>query len=179
MDQRIKKSPEILITPKSRVGELLEKYPELESTLLDLAPAFQKLKNPVIRKTIGKVATLQQAAKIGNIPVSDLVNALRKEIGQDKLEITEKQTDTGSLPPVWLDEANITVRFDATPLINSGENPMQHVLNHVGKIREGDIFLLITPFVPAPIIDIISKKGYTHFSRQVTGDEVHTFFTKV
>lgn len=49
--------PSILITPKTRVGELLEKYPELEETLMELAPAFQKLKNPVIRRTIGKVAT--------------------------------------------------------------------------------------------------------------------------
>ena len=48
---------DLLITPKTKVGELLDAYPELEPVLMGLAPAFNKLKNPVLRKTIGKVAT--------------------------------------------------------------------------------------------------------------------------
>ncbi|MCP4310925.1 MAG: DUF1858 domain-containing protein, partial [Bacteroidetes bacterium] len=36
----------LLITPKTRVGELLDAYPELEQVLMGLSPAFKKLKNP-------------------------------------------------------------------------------------------------------------------------------------
>ena len=171
------REPEIPITPKTKIGALLDTYPELESTLLALAPEFKKLKNPVIRKTIGKVATLQQAAAIGNIPVSDLVNALRKEVGQDSLEFGEDHSVSGTAQPDWLDETKVAVRFDATPLINAGENPMQKVLNHLEKVQKDEIFLLITPFNPAPIIEIILKKGYHHFSRKITEDEVYTYFT--
>ena len=32
------------ITPETKLGELLERYPQLEQTLLDHSPAFAKLK---------------------------------------------------------------------------------------------------------------------------------------
>ena len=57
----------LIITPKTKVLELIETYPELEDILIEIAPAFKKLKNPILRKTVAKIATLQQAAAIGNI----------------------------------------------------------------------------------------------------------------
>ncbi|MDD4434532.1 MAG: DUF1858 domain-containing protein, partial [Parabacteroides sp.] len=48
-----------------KVAELLNDYPEIEDTLLSLSPAFAKLRNPVLRKTVARVTTLQQAAKVG------------------------------------------------------------------------------------------------------------------
>ena len=84
---------DLLITPKTKVGELLDAYPELEPVLMNLAPAFKKLKNPVLRKTVGKVATLQQAASLGGIQVTEIINTLRAEVGQesfDKIAVDEE-----------------------------------------------------------------------------------------
>lgn len=50
----------LIITPKTKVLELIETYPELEDILIEYAPAFKKLKNPLLRKTVAKIATLQQ-----------------------------------------------------------------------------------------------------------------------
>ena len=55
---------ELIITPKTKVLELVEAYPELEDTLIHYVPAFKQLKNPVLRRTVGRVATLQQAEKV-------------------------------------------------------------------------------------------------------------------
>jgi hypothetical protein len=35
------------ITPDSRVGELLERWPHLEDVLIELSPRYRALKNPV------------------------------------------------------------------------------------------------------------------------------------
>jgi hypothetical protein len=35
--------------------------------LITFSPHFENLKNPLIRKTMGKVATLKQAANIGGL----------------------------------------------------------------------------------------------------------------
>lgn len=51
---------EKLITPQMRVGDFLSLFPEHEEILISLATAFSKLKNPVLRRTIGRVATIQQ-----------------------------------------------------------------------------------------------------------------------
>ena len=55
----------LLIGPETTVGAMIEAYPELESVLVEMAPAFAKLRNPVVRRTVAKVATLEQAARIG------------------------------------------------------------------------------------------------------------------
>ncbi len=156
----------LLITPKTRVGELLDTYPQLEPVLLKLTPAFAKLKNPVLRKTIGKVATLQQAAAIGNIAVSEVINTLRAEVGQELFNESHIQGEINFKEPVWFREDKVTERFDATPLINTGQNPMQEIFSHLEMTGNGEIFLLLTPFVPAPIIELIHKKGYDHYCHQ-------------
>jgi hypothetical protein len=172
----MEKQHALLITPKTRVGELLDTYPALEPVLMDLAPAFKKLRNPLLRRTVGKVATLQQAAALGNISLSEIINTLRMEVGQALFDETGIHSDINEKEPGWFNEEKVKVRFDATPLINTGKNPMQEVLNNLDKTSQENIFLLITPFLPAPIIELISKKGYAHYCLTIDDEIFHTYF---
>ena len=49
--------------------------------------AFSALKNPVLRRTVAKVTTLRQAAKVGNVELTDMINRLREEVGQNLLQV--------------------------------------------------------------------------------------------
>jgi len=167
---------QLLITPKTRVGELLDCYPQLEPVLLKLAPAFRKLKNPVLRKTIGKVATLQQASALGNTPVTEIINTLRAEVGQELFNESNIQDEINFQEPEWFNVGNVTIRFDATKLINAGQNPMQEIFRHLEMTEKGKVFMLSTPFVPAPIIELIHKKGYTHYCHQNEQEMWNTYF---
>jgi len=167
----------LIITPKTRVGELLENYPELEPVLLELSPAFKKLKNPVLRKTVGKVATLQQAAALGNFTVTELINTLRSEVGQQLYEGETSNEDINYEKPYWFDPEKVTVSFDASPLIDSGQNPMHEVLAQLEKTGQGEIFKLTTPFVPAPIIELICKRGHTHYCTTSGEGRFSTYFS--
>ncbi len=151
----------LMITPKTKVGELLEAYPALEEVLIEISPVFAKLKNPILRKTVAKVATLQQAAVIGNMPVEELVNRLRTEAGQGTLsEISEGAEYLSAEPPKWFSPEKIQYHFDASKMINAGESPMNEVLHRVKNMNQEEIFELSTPFVPAPIIEILLGKGF-------------------
>lgn len=171
-------STSLIITPKTRIGELLDTYPELEEVLLEISPSFQKLKNPVLRKTIGKVATLQQAATLGNASVNEIINMLRSKVGQELYLGVSDDSGINYTQPDWYDTALVTHTFDASPLINSGQNPMQEVFDHLDKAGEDKIFKLITPFVPAPIIDLIDKKGYAHYCVESGQDQFSTLFIR-
>ena len=50
---------ELIIAPKTKVAELIDAYPQLEQVLIDYVPAFEKLRNPVLRKTVARITTLQ------------------------------------------------------------------------------------------------------------------------
>ena len=146
----MEKQHALLITPKTRVGELLDTYPELEPVLMDLAPAFKKLQNPILRRTVGKVATLQQAATVGNVSISEIINTLRQEVGQALFDETGIQAEINEDEPGWFNEEQVKVRFDATPLINAGQNPMQEVLENLEKTSQEDIFFKPSPGFPIP-----------------------------
>ena len=73
----------MLVNPETRIGALLDAHPELEAVLVALSPEFKRLKNPLLRKTVARVATVAQAAKIGSLSVPDLVKALRRALGQE------------------------------------------------------------------------------------------------
>lgn len=169
----------LIISPKTKVGELLDAFPQLESVLLELSPSFSKLKNPILRKTVARVASLQQAAMVGGLKVDELVNRLRKEVGQDSFSGNiENNEYILSQPPTWFDPTKVTVRFDASPIINAGNSPMNEILSLVSKLQPKEILEIKTPFVPAPIIDIIKKKGCKLFSQKKDNDFIYTYISR-
>ncbi len=64
------------INLKTKIWEILEEHPELEEEFLTISPAFAKLKNPILRRTIAKITTLEQAASIAGIPAPELLRKL-------------------------------------------------------------------------------------------------------
>lgn len=167
----------LVISPKTRVGELLYAYPELEDALVQMAPAFAKLKNPILRKTVAQVATLQQAAVIGGLKVDELVNRLRKEAGQESAENEGENSEYLSVElPDWFLADRVVSRLDATPVINTGGSPMAEILALAGKLQPAEILELKTPFVPAPIIDMLKGRGFLVYAIK-EGDGVISYIT--
>ena len=70
------------IDASTKIADLLDQYPFLENFLVTVSPKFKSLKNPMMRKTIGKVASLKQVAAIGGIPLERLLKSLSEEIAR-------------------------------------------------------------------------------------------------
>ncbi len=145
-----------------KVSDLLDAYPHLEGTLLDLSPAFSKLRNPILRRTVAKVTTLQQAAKVAGVSPILLLETLRQAAGlpidnsNESIDIDNEQKDK----PEWFGKMNITIRFDARPIIESGENPMQEIIRLSKELQNNQIMELTAPFKPLPIMDLLKSKGF-------------------
>lgn len=167
----------LIITPKTKVLQLIEQYPQLEDILIEYAPAFKKLKNPVLRKTVARVATLQQAATIGNVKVENLINRLRKEVGQDLLRETE-DVKYSVKRPAWFDEEKIDMELDAGEMLEQGEQPVNQVITDLKKLSAGKIYKLKAPFVPAPIIDKATSLSFEHWVDKKSTEEVVVYFSK-
>ena len=70
------------LNTNTKIDDLLKQYPFLLDFLITLSPMFKNLKNPVMRKTVGKVATLEKAAAIGGLKVEDLIARLSAEVSK-------------------------------------------------------------------------------------------------
>lgn len=164
----------LVITPKTKVSELLEAYPELEEALIDIAPAFRKLKNPVLRRTIARVTTLQQAASVGNVPVDVIVNKLRGIVGQEAMEVEDEGGYEGPQPS-WFNAENITRTFDARELIAGGGHPLGEVMGELHQ-WQGGIYELVTPFLPAPLIDKVREAGFKTWTKAEEAGVYRNYF---
>lgn len=165
----------LIITPKTKVLALIEFYPQLEDVLVEIVPAFKKLKNPVLRKTVAKIATLQQAASIGNVKTEELINHLRKEVGQELLE-GESGTKYLFEKPDWFDTDKINIRFNASEMLAAGEHPVNQVLADLKQLEEGRIYELASPFLPAPLIDKATSLGAKHWIDKRNESEFFIYF---
>ncbi len=170
-----------IINPQMKVGDLLDQYPELEQTLIDIAPTFSKLKNPELRRTIVRVATLQQAALTGDVPVQDVINRLREAAGPvagtfaaDADAPGSSQPESDASEPSWLSGATERVEFDARPMLQSGAHPLQAVFAKLHDLPADAALDLITPFHPAPLVDAVQAKGWRTHSRQDAPDRFVT-----
>jgi len=167
-----------LITPQTRIGEFLDNYPELEDLLISLSPAFQKLKNPVLRRTIGRVATFQQVAVVGNIPLETIINSLRKAVGQNQTNEIMNTNNNLEEKPSWFDAASVSETLDAREMLQAGQHPLAEAIKRTSEMKPGQIFELITPFTPMPLIEKITDKGFSAYVKTVADTEIHTFFYK-
>jgi hypothetical protein len=170
------KQADLIITPDIRVAKLLEVYPQLESTLIEIAPPFAKLKNPVLRKTVARVTSLKQAAKVGNIELGVLINRLRHEVGQESVQDIKDDDFEKKPSPDWFDPDKIVDIIDARQMLEEGDKPLALVMQHLNKLNRGKILELITPFMPAPLIDTARQKGYDDWTKKLYTDEFHTYF---
>ena len=94
------------LNPNTKIDDLLTQYPFLLEFLITLSPKFKNLKNPVVRKTMGKVATLKKAAAIGGLKVDDLISKLSAEISQasaSKESVTDPKERQAALKQIIRD----------------------------------------------------------------------------
>ena len=167
----------LIITPKTKVLELIETYPQLEDVLIEYAPAFKNLKNPVLRRTVAKIATLQQAAAIGGVKTEELINRLRKEVGQEIIT-GEAGSQYNYQKPVWFSAEKVVKQFNASEMLAAGEHPVNQVIADLNHLEEGKIYLLLAPFLTAPLIDKATSLGLKHWVDQKSDDEFLIYFFK-
>jgi len=171
---------ELPITQATKVAALLDRYPQLEDVLIGFAPPFKKLKNPILRKSVAKVASLRQAAAAARVPVNELVNTLREAVGQEAIagETDDPADSYFSEQPDWFDRAKVVASIDERTESDERQMTLVRVLQEIAKLGPGEIAELTTGFVPAPGIDVMRDKGLRVWCMEESSDLIRTFVSK-
>ncbi len=114
----------MLISASTKLDDLLRAYPFLREHLTALSPKFAKLNNPILRRTIGKLATVGQAASMADLPAEELLKSVAAKI----TEVTGDCVDlpaAGGTPPdrtVRDKEARLEILKDIIRDLHAGED---------------------------------------------------------
>ena len=80
--------------------------------------------------------------------------------------------------PVWFDRTKIKTTLDARPLLAAGEHPLQKVMEECENLQPGEIYEIITPFPPVPMIEKLAAMGFENYM-ETDGDGLfHTYFNR-
>ena len=142
----------------SKVYDLLKAYPHLLEVLIGLSPRYKKLKNPILRRTITRVASLRQASALGGFTPSELVNTLRAEVGQNPISDELSEEEVSKVVPTWA-QGEPASYMNATQALDEDKNPLQLINKEYKKIKTNEVILLESDFVPSPLIDEMKKKS--------------------
>lgn len=71
------------VTPSTRVGDVLARYPQ--SLEIFVRRGFTPLRNPVLRKTMARVITIEQACRREGVDSNDLLNELEQMVLVEKV----------------------------------------------------------------------------------------------
>ncbi|WP_346934696.1 PAS domain-containing protein [Clostridium sp.] len=72
------------IKKETIIGDLVKEYPFIKEFLFNLSPKFNKLKNPILFKTMSSIATIEMISERAGFKIEDLIDKIVEEINTNK-----------------------------------------------------------------------------------------------
>lgn len=70
------------------------------------------------------------------------------------------------------------VRLDVREDIRKGQEPFSRIMSAVHGLGPGDQLLLLVPFEPVPLYQVLERKGFQHAPAQTTDGDWEVLFTQ-
>lgn len=174
-----------MITKKMKIHSLITEYPNLKSVLLQISPKFSKLNNPLMLKTMGKIASVEDAAKIAGVPVNEVLMILNKAIGFDFNTENEKEQKAGNeeneeyqMPPEQM-EWHLTKEEFIKVDVREVDDPFPIIMKLATETLINQGFCIIQKFEPIPLYNVLGNKGYQHLTEKISENEYHAYFYRL
>ncbi|PZA06225.1 MULTISPECIES: DUF2249 domain-containing protein [unclassified Meiothermus] len=165
-----------------RVSQLLDEHPELLEVLIEASPAFAKLKNPLLRRTMPRLVTLAQAARIGGLEPAVLVERLNRALGVQTPRAEEasagNESKLGTPPPDWL-AAPVGFHLDVRPILAAGGEPFGAIMAAAREVAPGQRLCLEVPFEPLPLYRVMERKGFEAWCEQEGPEHYRVHFLRL
>lgn len=166
----------MVIDAHTKIGALLKHNPQALEAIIGINPAFEKLRNPILRKLMAGRTSIAMAAKIGGCTVQDFYRQLQPlgfVIGEKK-EGAERRKQ---LPPFMLQlKKEQLVELDVRENIAKGADPLQLIMQRIHNLQKGQVLKIINTFEPAPLMQLLAKKGFESYADEMAPQLVETYF---
>ncbi|MEK7200273.1 MAG: DUF2249 domain-containing protein [Bacteroidota bacterium] len=171
----------ITINANTKIASLLKEHPDALETIISISPKFTKLRNPVLRKVIAGRTSIAMASKLGGCTVDDFFNKLQPlgfEI--DKTAVMMDKDEKKKPVPDFMKNINAAkiIELDVRPVIESGKDPLNIIVQKVKTLEKGYVLKIINSFEPTPLMHLLGKQGFESYAEVVSDELVNTYFYK-
>jgi uncharacterized protein (DUF2249 family) len=177
-----------VITPSDRVAAVLRTDERLVEVFASAAPALERLRNPAMRRTMARLVTVAQAAKIAGLDPQELVARLNAAAGSGDQAVpsadTNEPVEEKKMSAVENDipaalsglPAKRLVDLDVREDLRRGEEPFSRIMAAKAALKPGEVLRLRATFDPVPLYHVMGKQGYEHWTEQLGEDDWRVWF---
>ncbi|MEO5499858.1 MAG: DUF2249 domain-containing protein [Ginsengibacter sp.] len=167
------------INADTKIAHLIKQNPEALEAIISIAPKFEKLRNPLLRKLMAGRTSIGMACKIVGLDTSRFYEKL-KPLGFEEGEITSpsKKENSQNVRPSFfrvLTPDKIT-ELDVRDILENKQDPLPLISKTVKTISKGHAMKLINSFEPTPLIALLGKQGFESFTETISPDITETYF---
>jgi len=180
------------VTGEMKIKEVLMINERMIEAFVWLAPEFERLRNPTLRRLMSGRVTVSQAARVGHVPLSEALYVLNLTAGGDvqqlHRELDELPTDafrhTPDNPPrkprelLGLDDTDSRIRFvDVMHQAECNQDPRPAIMHGLTELRNSNEVLLVRhPFDPIPLRDLFARRGFASWAEERRPFEWYIYF---
>lgn len=172
----------MVINADTKIAAILKHHDDALETIISISPAFQKLRNPLLRKLMAGRTSISMACKLGGCTVERFLEKLKPlgfEVGElsskPQKELSMKDNNESREYLKSLGEERV-VRLDVRAMLAGGTDPLEKIIATIGALKRDQVLLIINSFEPTPLINLLNKKGFSSYVETVNESEIHTWF---
>ncbi len=169
------------ITADTTVAAAIARDPGLVDRLAAFRPAFAKLKNPVLRKTMAKLITFGDAARVAGVTLDDLLAVANCATSVGTAAMPENTTSPAQEPrPGWADDIDLDgcARLDVRTMIDAGQDPLATIMPLAATVADGAALVIDAPFDPAPLRRVLGRKGFSSYGESLNDEHWRIWFRR-
>jgi uncharacterized protein (DUF2249 family) len=164
-----------------RVNDVLARDEGLVEVFVRHSSHFTKLRNRTMRKVMGRLVTVDDAARIASVPVDALVRDLNTALGITAFEPagapaasppSEGGHGSSRSRPADAPVVEVDVRDD----LREGREPLARIMGAVNRLGEGEVLRVRAIFHPVPLLTVLGKRGFASESQEHAPDDWSVWF---
>ena len=182
----------MVITAGERVAKVLERDERLVEVFAAASPAFERLRSPAMRRTMARLVSVEQAARMAGVDAVVLVERLNAALAErapraeapataatpinDDPDISAEDTTTDDSPAI-LDVAAVlaalpperVVDVDVREDLRNGQEPFSRIMAARQTMPEDGVLKLRAIFEPVPLYRVLAKQGLEYWTEKLAG----------
>lgn len=170
------------VTETMKIKDVLELGDHMLDAFMWLAPEFERLQYPKLRRAMGGRVTVAQAARVARIPLTEALYVLNLAAGSNSEDLADtlrlygreafeySETNPPIKPPdiANLEDADPRVTIvDVTGEADKHLDPMPKIARGLVSLKEqADVLLVLHPFDPIPLRDMFARRGFASWAEE-------------
>jgi hypothetical protein len=167
-------------TAETLVAEAIAAEPAVIERLATLHPAFEKLRNPVLRKVMAGLVTFREAAEVAGVGVEAVLAAANGAAPAPLPPPAAEPLAAAPAAPLWVENADLheRVALDVRPILAEGGEPLGAIMRLAATVPPGGLLILDAPFDPVPLRRVLGSKGFEAHARALAPGHWRVWFRR-